>query len=139
MLVGALIVKDADEIFAITSAGVVIRMSVAPLRYLSRATSGVKLVQLDNGTTVVAVAHNGEAAADVETAQDELPGEVLAPVETGAGVVEVPAPDEPEDGAGVREVDDELDADEPIDRSRPDDDTTEPSADAGDSDEETDA
>ena len=139
MLVGALIVKDADEIFAITSAGVVIRMSVAPLRYLSRATSGVKLVQLDSGTTVVAVAHNGEAAADVETAQDELPGEVLAPVETGAGVLEVPAPEEPEDDAGAREEDDGPDGDEPVDRNRPDDETIEPSADAGDSDEETDA
>ena len=137
MLVGALIVKDADEIFAITSAGVVIRMSVAPLRYLSRATSGVKLVQLDSGTTVVAVAHNGEAAADVETAEGELPGEVLAPVETGAGVLEVPAPGEPEDDAGARE-DDGSDGDEPVDRNQPDDETTEPSADAGDSDEETD-
>ncbi|MDQ3485692.1 MAG: DNA gyrase subunit A [Actinomycetota bacterium] len=66
-LVGALIVGDADEIFAITSAGVVIRMSVEPLRYLSRATSGVKLISLDRGTTVVAVAHNGEAAADDAT------------------------------------------------------------------------
>ena len=83
-LVGALIVKDADEIFAITSAGVVIRMSVEPLRYLSRATSGVKLVALDAGTAVVAVAHNGEAAADVETEVDAVAeGEVTAPVETG--------------------------------------------------------
>ena len=67
-LVGALIVRDADEIFAITSSGVVIRMSVQPLRYLSRATGGVKLVSLTAGATVVAVAHNGEAAAE-----DELP------------------------------------------------------------------
>jgi len=131
MLVGALIVKDADEIFAITSAGVVIRMSVAPLRYLSRATSGVKLVQLDGGTNVVAVAHNGEAAADVETAED-LPGELVAPVETGAGVADVPALDELEDDAGS-------DADEPVDDAGPDDTSSEPPADADDSDEETDA
>jgi len=63
-LVGALIVQDADEIFAITSAGVVIRMSVQPLRYLSRPTGGVKLVSLAPGSTVVAVAHNGEVAAE---------------------------------------------------------------------------
>jgi DNA gyrase subunit A len=69
-LVGALIVQDADEIFCITSTGVVIRMSVEPLRYLSRATGGVKLVSLDAGATVVAVAHNGEAAADTAT-EDE--------------------------------------------------------------------
>ena len=72
-LVGALIVSDADEIFAITSAGVVIRMSVQPLRYLSRPTGGVKLVALDKGTSVVAVAHNGEAAADVQTADVQAP------------------------------------------------------------------
>jgi DNA gyrase subunit A len=68
-LVGALIVGEDDEIFAITSSGVVIRMSVSSLRYLSRATSGVKLVQLDSGTTVAAVAHNGEAAADAAAEQ----------------------------------------------------------------------
>ena len=137
MLVGALIVKDADEIFAITSAGVVIRMSVAPLRYLSRATSGVKLVQLDAGTTVVAVAHNGEAAADVETAED-LPGDLVAPVETGVGVVDEPAPDEP-GGTGDGTTAHEMSPDD----GGPDDgvdETTEPSADEpGDSDEETDA
>ena len=65
-LVGALIVQDADEIFAITSTGVVIRMSVQPLRYLSRPTGGVKLVALAAGASVVAVAHNGEAAAEEE-------------------------------------------------------------------------
>jgi DNA gyrase subunit A len=74
-LVGALIVSDADEIFAITSTGVVIRMSVQPLRYLSRPTGGVKLVSLANGATVVAVAHNGEAAA--EETLEEADGDML--------------------------------------------------------------
>ncbi len=88
-LVGALIVQDADEIFCITSSGVVIRMSVQPLRYLSRPTGGVKLVALDAGATVVAVAHNGEAAADAVTDDGEQPdAEVAEPVETGAGLVE---------------------------------------------------
>ncbi|MCW2713350.1 MAG: gyrase subunit [Frankiales bacterium] len=88
-LVGALIVSEADEIFAITSAGVVIRMSVAPLRYLSRATGGVKLVSLDSGTSVVAVAHNGEAAAEVEAEIEATDGG--APVEPAG-------PDERVDG-----------------------------------------
>jgi DNA gyrase subunit A len=73
-LVGAMVVGPADELFAITSAGVVIRMSVEPLRNLSRATMGVKLIALDEGATVVAVAHNGESTdADdeaVDTASD---------------------------------------------------------------------
>jgi len=111
-LVGSLIVKDADEIFAITSAGVVIRMSVEPLRYLSRATSGVKLVALDVGTTVVAVAHNGEAAADVETEGEVAAGgEVVAPVETGADRVDEVGADEDaapgQDDAGSSATDEE--------------------------------
>jgi len=62
-LVGALVVHEGDELFAITSAGVVIRMSIDSLRFLSRATGGVKLLALDAGTTVSAVARNSEAAA----------------------------------------------------------------------------
>jgi DNA gyrase subunit A len=85
-LVGALIVQDADEIFCITSAGVVIRMSVQPLRYLSRATGGVKLVTLDAGATVVAVAHNGEAAADTAT-DDGTESGIATEDGTGTGVV----------------------------------------------------
>ncbi len=60
-LVGAMVVGPADELFAITSTGVVIRVSVAPVRPTSRTTMGVKLISLAGGSTVVAVAHNGEA------------------------------------------------------------------------------
>ncbi|HVE99159.1 MAG TPA: DNA gyrase subunit A, partial [Mycobacteriales bacterium] len=63
-LVGALVVKPEDELFAITSTGVVIRMSVKPLRHLSRATMGVKLINLDPGASVVAVARNAEDTAE---------------------------------------------------------------------------
>jgi DNA gyrase subunit A len=63
-LVGALVVQPEDELFAITSNGVVIRMPVKPLRHLSRATMGVKLINLDAGATVVAVARNAEASDD---------------------------------------------------------------------------
>jgi DNA gyrase subunit A len=67
-LVGALVVNPDDELFAITSNGVVIRMPVKPLRHLSRATMGVKLINLDAGATVVAVARNAETEADEEGA-----------------------------------------------------------------------
>jgi DNA gyrase subunit A len=68
-LVGALVVQPEDELFAIASNGVVIRMPVKPLRHLSRATMGVKLINLDPGATVVAVARNAEAEADEGTAE----------------------------------------------------------------------
>ena len=66
-LVGALVVRPEDELFAITSTGVVIRMSVKPLRHLSRATMGVKLINLDPGASVVAVARNAEDTAEATT------------------------------------------------------------------------
>jgi DNA gyrase subunit A len=99
-LVGALIVQDADEIFCITSTGVVIRMSVQPLRYLSRATGGVKLVALDSGATVVAVAHNGEAAADTATGGDEAPEDGL-PADGVAGSTGARAGDQAPGGAAA--------------------------------------
>ena len=87
-LVGAMVVGPQDELFAITSTGVVIRMSVEPLRHLSRATMGVKLIALAAGSTVVAVAHNGEATDVVDdTAEAEL-----APVESLGDVDPEPAP-----------------------------------------------
>jgi DNA gyrase subunit A len=112
-LVGAMVVSHEDEIFCVTSAGVVIRMSVEPLRYLSRATGGVKLVQLDAGTSVVAVAHNGEAAAETEdgaltggeegaTEPAPPPGSTVVQEQTssadGVGTAPAPPADAPTDG-----------------------------------------
>ncbi len=71
-LVAALIVEDSDELYAITSAGVVIRMSIDSLRFLSRPTGGVKLISLDAGSTVVAVARSGDGSdAGAEVASGE--------------------------------------------------------------------
>ncbi|MCA1712508.1 MAG: intein-containing DNA gyrase subunit A [Actinobacteria bacterium] len=70
-LVGAMVVRSTDELFAITSSGVVIRVSVEPVRPTSRSTMGVKLISLSGGSTVVAVAHNGEATdTEVDAAVD---------------------------------------------------------------------
>jgi DNA gyrase subunit A len=70
-LVGALIVDVDDEIFAITSAGGVIRTRAAEVRRAGRQTKGVRLMNLGEGTTLVAVARNAEAAPDVsETVAD---------------------------------------------------------------------
>jgi DNA gyrase subunit A len=117
-LVGALVVRDGDEVFAVTSTGVVIRVPVAGLRLLSRATGGVRLMALDGGATVVSVARNGEAESEVEQAleagAEAVPAEVLQAEEAGdddgPGVQDVPA--EPED-SGPEEPVDALE-DEPV-------------------------
>jgi len=54
-LVGAMIVMPGDEILAITSGGVVIRTAVEEIRETSRDTLGVRLVNLDEGTSVVSI------------------------------------------------------------------------------------
>ena len=60
-LVGALMVHPEDEVFAITSAGGVIRTSVAEVKQSGRQTMGVRLVNLASGQTLVAIARNAES------------------------------------------------------------------------------
>jgi len=55
-LVGALIVKEEDQIFAIASNGVVIRTSVSDIRPTGRDTMGVRLMNLEDEDTLVGIA-----------------------------------------------------------------------------------
>ena len=55
ILVGAMIVEASDEILAITSGGVVIRTPCSEIRETSRDTLGVRLVNLDEGVSVVSI------------------------------------------------------------------------------------
>ncbi|KAB1502797.1 DNA gyrase subunit A [Corynebacterium sp. 320] len=66
-LIGALTVSEDDEILAMTSAGGVIRTEVKQIRSTSRATMGVRLVDLGKDVELVAVDRNVEDEAE-ETA-----------------------------------------------------------------------
>jgi DNA gyrase subunit A len=59
-LVGALVVRPDEEIYAITSNGGVIRTRVREVRRAQRQTQGVRLIHLAAGDTVVAIARNAE-------------------------------------------------------------------------------
>ena len=59
-LIGALMVGPDDEVFAITSAGGVIRTTAAEIKQSGRQTMGVRLVNLAPGQTLVAIARNAE-------------------------------------------------------------------------------
>jgi DNA gyrase subunit A len=65
-LVGALAVRPEEEIFAITSGGGVIRTRVKEVRRAGRQTMGVRLINLPDTQTVVAVARNAEAEEEDE-------------------------------------------------------------------------
>jgi len=59
-LVGAVVVKPEDELFAIRSDGGVIRTTAGEVRRTGRQTMGVRLINLPEDQSVVAVARNAE-------------------------------------------------------------------------------
>jgi len=68
-------VQPDDEVFAITSAGGVIRTAASQIKVSGRQTMGVRLVNLGDGQSLVAIARNAEATgngAAVQVDADEL-------------------------------------------------------------------
>jgi len=59
-LVSALVLENSDEILAITSAGTVMRTPAAEVRQTGRDSMGVRLVNLDEGATLLSVTRNSE-------------------------------------------------------------------------------
>ncbi len=74
-LVGALLVRPEDEVFAITSNGGVIRTRASEVKQSGRQTMGVRLMNLAPGDTVVALARNAESNDVVDSAEAVDPGE----------------------------------------------------------------
>jgi DNA gyrase subunit A len=69
-LVGALVVDDATELYAITSGGGVIRTTARQVRKAGRQTKGVRLMNLGEGATLIAIARNAEESdAEAEAAE----------------------------------------------------------------------
>jgi DNA gyrase subunit A len=76
-LVGAIAVSPEDEIYAITSNGGVIRTGASEVRKAQRQTMGVRLMNLPDGVTLLAIARNADE-----------PGSEDAGPETAAGTAE---------------------------------------------------
>ncbi|WP_413774965.1 DNA gyrase subunit A [Actinocorallia sp. A-T 12471] len=75
-LVGALMVRPEDEVFAMTSSGGVIRTSAGEIKQSGRQTMGVRLVNLAEGDVVVAIARNVESIVEsIEDSADAEPGD----------------------------------------------------------------
>jgi DNA gyrase subunit A len=66
-------VTDADQLLLITQSGMLIRIKVKDIRETGRAAQGVKLIDLDEGDRVVAVAKLAEPEDGEEDAQTALP------------------------------------------------------------------
>ena len=59
-LVGAVVVDDDTELYAITSGGGVIRTAARQVRKAGRQTKGVRLMNLGEGDTLIAIARNAD-------------------------------------------------------------------------------
>jgi DNA gyrase subunit A len=94
-LVGAMVCDENDQLFAIASNGVVIRTRVGEVRPSGRDTMGVRLMNLAEGDSVVAVARGGELDVDEEAEESGAPSDQTA---AGANPDAETAPDAGEAG-----------------------------------------
>jgi DNA gyrase subunit A len=67
-------VTDVDQLLLITQSGMLIRIKVKDIRETGRAAQGVKLIDLEEGDRVVAVAKLAEPDENDEEPQAALPG-----------------------------------------------------------------
>lgn len=74
-VVGAVLVNPTDEIMLITTGGVLVRTRVAEIREMGRATQGVTLINVDDGSSLSGVRRVVESDADDD---GELDGDVQA-------------------------------------------------------------
>jgi DNA gyrase subunit A len=96
-LIGALMVHPDDEVFAITSAGGVIRTAASEIKISGRQTMGVRLVNLGEGQSLVAIARNAEATGNgaAEEIDDESPDD--------GGEDQATAPDDSADAGSIED------------------------------------
>jgi DNA gyrase subunit A len=114
-------VSDDDELMLITSAGIMLRTDLSGVREIGRATQGVRLIRVEEGTQVVAAAKiapevDAPAAESTETATEGAvrPVDAIDAAEVPEDEAEVPEDEAelPEDEAEVPEDEAENAADE---------------------------
>ena len=66
-LVGLVGVQETDDLMITCESGVTIRMKVSAIREAGRATQGVKLINIDEGDKIAAIARIAEQEGDDET------------------------------------------------------------------------
>jgi DNA gyrase subunit A len=87
-VVAATLVRSDDEVMLITTGGVLIRTRVAEIREMGRATQGVTLIALDDGTTLTGLQRVVERDSDVGNGNGHDGGAASAPEADAAGSVE---------------------------------------------------
>jgi DNA gyrase subunit A len=93
-VVAAVLVEEKDQIMLITTGGVLVRTRVSEIRIMGRATQGVTLINVDEGTVLSGVQRVIEADDDIEL---DVEGETGASAEPSEPIEPVD-PTEPKEG-----------------------------------------
>jgi DNA gyrase subunit A len=86
-VVGAHAVAEKDALMLVTAKGKMIRMAVSDVRAIGRATQGVRLIQLDEGDSLVSattVEPDENGIEDAEPGEPEAPSVVYRPAPAAA-------------------------------------------------------
>ncbi len=87
-------VTDNDDLMIINKSGIIIRMAIADLRIVGRATQGVRLIKINEGDAIAAVA---KVEVEEGAEGDEIPGEEIIPAtgdETASPEIDTPSGNE---------------------------------------------
>jgi DNA gyrase subunit A len=85
-VVAAVLVSEQDQIMLITTGGVLVRTRVAEIREMGRATQGVTLINVDEGTQLSGlqrIAESDDDEGDDESADETIDGVVTQEDEGG--------------------------------------------------------
>ncbi|MCK4851249.1 MAG: DNA gyrase subunit A, partial [Phycisphaerae bacterium] len=66
-------VRDEDELMMISSSGKMVRTPIEPIRAIGRSTQGVRLIRLDHGDKLVAVARVASETAEEKDSKTKEP------------------------------------------------------------------
>jgi DNA gyrase subunit A len=83
-VVAAVLVEAKDQIMLITTGGVLVRTRVSEIREMGRATQGVTLMNVDEGTVLSGVQRVAEADEDIETVDGVDAVDSVEPTDTAA-------------------------------------------------------
>ncbi len=106
-IVGVSLVEEKDELMLINSEGIIIRIRVSDISIQSRTSQGVKLINLNDGVSVVSLAKIKECDIEQEAEQMQEEQEHTKGSEIKAGLES----DLVEEDEGQEEITDEIDAD----------------------------
>ncbi|MCD8505421.1 MAG: DNA gyrase subunit A [Burkholderiaceae bacterium] len=94
-VVGAVLVSSEDEIMLITNGGVLVRTRVAEVREMGRATQGVTLISVDDGSHLSGIRRVAERDADEADDSDDTEGNDGSDTSANAGPDANNTPDTP--------------------------------------------